>query len=250
MNTSTWTCSSNKSFLSSNFQCSPRILTFNISYVKVSSENGLFIQWSIIDEYKTLDYIQISISEPFYLSPKISSNQTEIFLSNSIQSNKQYHVCLILLNDKYCREYLTNQLIIISSNELQLNNQFDMNLTMMLIGTCIGGLITFLLIFTCCYLCFQIHKYNIKKKNEKNLSYYSSRNQNFHYPIYHSSHSTTCPYHHENLSNSTDSSQIDTSLSTTNFKHIYQTIDNQDYQSLKRDTQLFHLWNQSLRQKR
>jgi len=236
INTSTWTCNSNKSFISSNFQCLiPRILIFNISYIKISSENGFFIQWSIIDEDKILNYIQISISDPFYLSPKISSNQTEVFLSNSIQLNKQYNICLILLHkyarDKYCREYLINS--------IELNQQFDLNLYLMLIGTCIGGLITILLIFTCCYLCFKIHKYNFKKTNKKN--------QNFNYPIYHSS---ICPYHHENLSNSTDSSQIDTSLSTTNFKHIYQTIDNQYYSSLKRDTQLFHLWNQSLRQKR
>jgi hypothetical protein len=250
-NTSTWTCvTPRRSFLSADFQCSslkiPRIQTLNISYVKISSENGLFIRWSIIDEDQILDYIQISISDPFYLSPKISFNQTEVFLSNSIQSNKNYHICLILsyqyTRDKYCREFLTNQLLIILSNEInsiQTNQRFDMNLYMMLIGTCIGGLITFLLIFTCCYLCYQIHKYHLSKKNEKNV--------NLHYPIY---HSNTCPYHHENLSNSTDSSHIDASLSNGNFKHIYQTIDNQDYSSLNADTQLFHLWNQSLRQKR
>jgi hypothetical protein len=253
INSSTWTCASKKSFLSSDFQCLsitiPRIIAFNISYMKISSENGLFIKWLIIDEHQILDYIQISISEPFYLSPKMSANQTEVFLSNSIQSNKKYHICLILLHkyarDKYCREFLTDKLLLISSNEknsIQFNEQFDINLYMMLIGTCIGGLITFLLILTCCYLCLQIHKYNVKKKKEKT--------QHLHYPIYHSSHSTTCPYHHENISNSTDSSQIDTSLSTSNLKHIYQTIDSQDYSSLKLDTQLFHLWNESLRQKR
>ncbi len=114
----------------------------------------------------------------------------------------------------------------------------------MLIGTCVGGLITFLLVFTCCYLCYQIHKYHLRKKNEK-IHY--SRTGNLHYPIY---HSNTCPYHHENLSNSTDSSHMDASLSTGNFKHIYQTIDSQEYSSLRPDTQLFHLWNQSLREKR
>ncbi len=258
-NTSTWTCAAPKrSFLSADFQCLttkiPRIQTFNISYVKISSENGLFIRWSIIDEDQILDYIQISISEPFYLSPKISSNQTEVFLSNSIQSNKKYHICLILFHkyarDKYCREFLTDQLLIILSNEInsiRSNERFDMNLYMMLIGTCIGGLITFLLIFTCCYLCYHIHKYHLKKKNEKNNVSYYSRNANLHYPTY---HSNACPYHHENLSNSTDSSHIDASLSTANFKHIYQTIDSRDYSSLKPDTQLFHLWNESLRQKR
>ncbi|CAF4022692.1 unnamed protein product, partial [Rotaria sp. Silwood2] len=72
---------------------------------------------------------------------------------------------------------------------------------------------------------------------------------NLHYPIYHT-HSITCPYHQENISNSTDSSQMDGTLSRTNLKHIYQTIDNHDYSSLRRDDQLFELWNQSLKQKR
>jgi hypothetical protein len=223
--------------------------------VKISSENGLFIQWSIIDDDNILNSIQISISEPFYLSPKFRSNQTEIFLSNRIQSNKQYHICLILLHkyarDKYCREFVTSKLIILTPNEILHSNsihQYDINLYMMLIGSGIGGIITFLLVFLCCYLCLQVHKIRLKKANDKNLSFYS-RNVSMHYPVYHS-HTTTCPYHHENISNSTDSSQIDTSLSTTNLKHIYQTIDSRDYSSLKRENQLLDLWNQSLRQKR
>jgi hypothetical protein len=122
------------------------------------------------------------------------------------------------------------------------------HLYMMLIGTCIGGILTFILIFTCCYLCYQIHKFNVKKKKQTNITNYA-KNYNSHYPIYHS-HSTTCPYHHENLSNSTDSSHIDTSLSNTNLKHIYQTIDSQDYLTIKHNTPLFDLWNQSLKQKR
>ncbi|CAF1372449.1 unnamed protein product [Adineta steineri] len=270
-NASTWTCLSRKSyttFLSSNFQCLtklslPKINLFNISYVKIASDNGLFIQWSIIDDSNILNSIQISIAEPFYLSPKFHSNQTEIFLSNQIQLNKKYHICLILLHkyarDKYCREFFTDKLIIIPmSNEIILEKttnrnsmefNYDINIYMLLIGSCIGGLITFILIFLCCYLCFQIHKFNLKKKNETNLSYYS-RNINSHYRPYHSHSTTTCPYHNENLSNSTDSSQIDTSLSTTNLKHIYQTIDNQDYTSFKRENQLFDLWNESIRQKR
>lgn len=250
---STWKCASEKSFLSADFQCIstkiPRVQNMNISYVKITSENGLLIRWSIIDEQQLLESIQISISEPFYLSPKISANQTEVFLSNSIQSNQRYHICLILIHkfarDKYCREFLTDDLFVIQSRRT--NERFDMNLYMMLIGTCIGGLVTFLLIFTCCYLCYQIRKYHLKKKNEnQSLSFYA-KNTNVHCPIY---HSNTCPYHHENLSNSTNSSHMDASLSRTNLKHIYQTIDNHDYASLNPDTQLFHLWNQSLRQKR
>jgi Leucine-rich repeat (LRR) protein len=233
INASTWTCKPYSLFLLSDFQCpsimTPRVVRLNISFIK----NGLFVQWKIIDDYELVDYLQISISEPFFLSPKIRSNQTEIFLSNNIQSNKQYHICVILLHkyarDKYCREFLTEDVVL--SNEK--NEQ--MNFYMMLIGSCIGGLITFILIFTCCYLCFQIHKFNVKKTTT-NFPYHS--------------HPRTCPYHHENLSNSTDSSQIDTSLSTTNYKHIYQTIDSQHYSSLKRQTELFDLWNESLRQKR
>ncbi|UJR35449.1 hypothetical protein I4U23_028205 [Adineta vaga] len=261
-NATIWSCNSPKSsFLSSNFQCQtkltlPRVVLFNISYVKISSENGLFLQWSIIDEDKILNSIQISISDPFYLSPKFRRNQTEIFLSNQIQSNKNYHICLILLHryarDKYCREFLTDQLIFVLSNEIPLEKDnrntltrnYDINLYMMLIGSCLGGILTFLLIFLCCYLCFQLHKMNRRKKKTNNV------NHLHHYPIY-QSHSTTCPYHHhENLSNSTDSSQMDTSLSTTNLKHIYQTIDSQDYTNYKRENQLFDLWNESLRQKR
>lgn len=251
-NVSTWSCDTHQTFLSAHFQCLslnyPRILVFNISYIKISSENGLFIQWKILDDEHLLDYIQISISDPYYLSPKISSNQTEVFLSNSIQSDQIYYICLILVHkysrEKSCQKFQTDKLLTFVSknniNSIKTNEQIDMNLSMMLIGTCIGGLITFLLIFTCCYLCIKIHKYHLKKKTSNNLSYYSS------HPI---SHSTICPYHNnENLSNSTDSS----SLSTNNLKHIYQTIDSQHYLSLQQDTsQLFHLWNQSLmRQKR
>ena len=193
-------------------------------------------------------------SKPYYLSPKLPSNQTQIFLSNYIELNKKYSICLILTHkyarDKYCREFLTDKLHTLMSNEIilekeQINTIQADHLYMMLIGICLGGLITFILIFTCCYLCYQIRKFNLKnKKQKKNISNYS-RN----YPIYHS-HSTTCPYHHENLSNSTDSSHIDTSLSTTNLKHIYHTIDSQDYATLKQNTTLFELWNQSLKQKR
>ena len=86
-----------------------------------------------------LNYIQISISEPFYISPKFRSNQTEIFLSNNIQLNKQYHICLILLHkyshDKYCREILTDKLIIhmikeiiLKKMNIQKNPQYDINL--------------------------------------------------------------------------------------------------------------------------
>ncbi|CAF2939763.1 unnamed protein product [Rotaria sp. Silwood2] len=261
INTSTWTCFKNNSyisFLSADFQCSiitnPKVYHFNISYVKISFQYGLYIQWSIIDDDNLLEYIQISISEPFYISPKLLSNQTEIFLTNHIQSNKQYHICLILLykytRDKYCRVYSTDKLITLMPNEIKLekNNFYDINLFIMLIGSCIGGLVTFILILICFYLCIHINKYNLKKTNEKNISYYS-KNSNLHYPIYHT-HSITCPYHQENISNSTDSSQMDGTLSRTNLKHIYQTIDNHDYSSLRRDDQLFELWNQSLKQKR
>lgn len=264
INTTTWTCHTNHSkslFLSSNFQCStlenPRVHLFNITYVKISSEYGLLIQWSIADEHSLLEYIQISISDPYYLSPKISSNQTKIFLSNHIELDKQYHICLILLykytRDKYCRTFLTNKIHSLRSNEITLNRNetninYDLNLYIMLIGSCIGGFITFLLILICAYLCFQIYKYNLKRKLHQMNGYYS-KNPQLPYPIYHP-HSRSCPYHHENLSNSTDSSHIDSSLSATNLKHIYQTIDDQDYSCLKKDVQVFDLWNQSLQEKR
>ncbi|CAF2762129.1 unnamed protein product [Rotaria sp. Silwood2] len=195
INTSTWTCFKNNSyisFLSADFQCSiitnPKVYHFNISYVKISFQYGLYIQWSIIDDDNLLEYIQISISEPFYISPKLLSNQTEIFLTNHIQSNKQYHICLILLykytRDKYCRVYSTDKLITLMPNEIKLekNNFYDINLFIMLIGSCIGGLVTFILILICFYLCIHINKYNLKKTNEKNISYYS-KNSNLHLTI-------------------------------------------------------------------
>ena len=246
INASTWTCLINNSFhffFQTKFQCLsneiPRLRQFNISYIKISSEYGLLIQWLIDNNYNILKYIQISISKPYYISPKLSLNQTKIFLSNHIKLNQQYHVCLILIHqysrDKYCRLYLTNKLFHLNNQRIHIksiqskNNLYNISIYIMLIGSCIGSLITFLLIYLCFYLCFHVNK----KQDDLNST------NNYH---------TTCSYHHENLSNSTDSSQFDSSLSTTtNFKHIYQTIDDMN---LKREIQLFDLWNQSLKQKR
>jgi hypothetical protein len=127
----------------------------------------------------------------------------------------------------------------------------DNYLYLLLIGTCIGGLLTFVLLLTCCYLCYQIHQY----KTTNRQPVYEKCSQQIHYPLYHSH--PTCPHHQiiynsENISNSTDSTHMDTSLSTaTNPKHIYQTIDSQDFSSLKRQhNQLWELWNESVKQKR
>ena len=270
INGSTWTCHSidiPSPFLTANIRCPsltiPRIVTFNITYVQIASQKGLFVRWTIVDESKMIDSLQISISEPFFLSPKLPSNQTQIFLPDTIEAHRQYHICLILVHpharDRYCREIFTDQLIVLMSNEIRRDTDdarspsSNINLYLMLIGSSIGGLVTFLLIFTCCYLCFQLRKFNRKTKNPTSIyhphvSCYSPQHH-VDYPIYHS-HSTSCPYHQENTSNSTDSSQIDASLSTSNSKHIYQTIDSQHYSSLRRQTELFDLWNQSLKQKR
>lgn len=277
LNASTWTCQSSdanvSSFLSADFQCPslmiPRIVKFNISYVQISSLNGLLIQWNIVDDYQTIDFLQISLSDPFFLSSKLHRNQTQLFLTDRIESDRQYHICLLLFHryarDKYCREIFTDKLTVLTTSDEPRSANSDhsrasspstMNLHLMLIGSAIGGLLTLILIFTCCYLCFQIQKYHWKKSRPTSLYQHShvpyySTNPNLHLPIYHS-HSTTCPYHQENTSNSTDSSQIDTSLSTTasQLKHIYQTIDAQDYPRLNRQTELFDLWNQSLKHKR
>jgi hypothetical protein len=206
--------------------------------------------------------LQISIEQPFRLSRQISSNQTYAFIFNDIQSNKLYHICLILIHkyarDKYCRDILT-KIPVVKSMKFQENDILfyqqsqtvtksnDNHLYLLLIGTCIGGLLTFILLLTCCYLCYQIHHY--KTTNQQPI--YEKCFQHIHY-----SH-PTCPHHQiiynsENISNSTDSTHMDTSLSTaTNSKHIYQTIDSQDYCSFKRQHhQLWELWNESIKQKR
>jgi hypothetical protein len=263
LNTSTWICSS------SDFQCQimPRVISFNITYITISSsESGLFIQWFILDKTQSMHSLQISIEQPFRLSREISSNQTQAFISNDIQSNKLYHICLILIHkyarDKYCRDILTKNPMFNSmkfqENEILFYQQSqnitksnDNHLYLLLVGTCIGGFLTFILLLTCCYLCYQIHHY--KTTNQQPI--YEKCSQHIQYPIYHSH--PTCPHHQiiynsENLSNSTDSTHMDTSLSTTtNPKHIYQTVDSQDYCSLKRQHhQLWELWNESVKQKR
>ncbi|CAF5222299.1 unnamed protein product [Rotaria magnacalcarata] len=141
-----------------------------------------------------------------------------------------------------------------NNNEIEINtNDFnDNHLYLLLIGSCIGALLTFILLLTCCYLCYRLHKY--KNINEQPI--YEQCSQHIHYPIYHSH--PTCSHHQiiynsENISNSTDSSRIDASLSSTtnNPKHIYQTIDSQEYRSLKRQhQQLFELWKESVKQNR
>ena len=270
LNISTWSCSS------SNFKCqsilTPYVTYFNITYIKSSSLNGLLIQWSIIDNYYTIYYLQISIERPYRISRKLYSNQTRGFISNNIQLNRDYYICLILIHkyahDQYCLDIIANNPIgkqiklqeyefIFKQNTTDLvtksNNFNHKHLYLLLIGSCIGVLISFILILTCCYLCYRICQY----RNINRQHIYEKCSQNFSSPIYHQH--LTCPHHQimynsENISNSTDSSHMDTSLSSTNNpKHIYQTIDSQGYRTLKRQHQhqhLFELWNESIKQKR
>jgi hypothetical protein len=240
-----WTCSS------SGFQCQsmfqPRLMTFNITYLTT----GLLIEWTLMDIYHTISYLEIHLEQ---MSEKLPANQTRVFISNNIQFNKHYHVCLILIHkysrDKYCRDIITLNPVVkqmkFQENEMIFQEEkSDNQLYFLLIGTCIGGVLTFILLLTCCYLCYRIHHF----KNSKGQPMYEKCSQNFQYPIYH------CPHHQiiynaENLSTSTNSSHMDTSLNN-NPKHIYQTIDNQDYCSLNRQQyQIFELWNQSIKHKR
>jgi Leucine-rich repeat (LRR) protein len=250
--------------LSFDFKCQlmPRVTTFNITY---TSENSLFIEWSIIDHYQTINYLQISIEQPYRISQKLDANQTRGLISEKIEFNKRYHICLILIHkyarDKYCRDFLTKTPILnqVKSNEIIFDknpietttttkgNDFnEKNFYLLLIGSCMGGVLTFVLLLTCCYLCYQIHHY----KNSNQQPIYERCSQHFHYPVYHPHHQII--YNSENISNSTDSTHMDTSISTTNNpKHIYHTIDSQDYCSLNRQhQQLFHLWNESVKHNR
>jgi hypothetical protein len=128
----------------------------------------------------------------------------------------------------------------------KINDFNDKHFYLLLIGSCIGGLLTVILLITCCYLCYQINHY----RNSKQQPIYERCSQHFHYPLYHPHQQII--YNSENLSNSTDSTHMDTSISTTNNpKHIYQTIDSQDYCSLNRQhQQLFQLWNESIKRNR
>ncbi|UJR10466.1 hypothetical protein I4U23_014670 [Adineta vaga] len=252
-----YTCS-----LSNDFQCQsmliPRLVNFNITFAKISTKIGLLIEWILIDNYQTLSSIEISVDQMLL---KFPSNQTRLFLSNEIQSNKYYYVCLILIHkysrDKYCRDVQTWEPIIVNNIDFQENEMIlsekksDHHVFLLFIGTCIGGLLTFILLLTCCYLCYQIRKY----KTSHGQPVYEQCSQHYPYPVYH------CPHHQiiynsENLSNSTDSSHIETPLPITqnhhhHAKHIYQTIDSQDFQTLRgQNYQLFQLWNQSLKHKR
>ncbi|CAF1004210.1 unnamed protein product [Rotaria magnacalcarata] len=272
LNTTTWSCSSSDFKCQSNLM--PQISIFNITFMKYFSQHGFSIQWSIIDNYQTIDYLQITIDKPYRTSRKISSNQTHAIILNNIELYQYYHICLILIhkyaNDKYCQDIFTKTPILNkmklqetdvilnddnnNNNEIEINtNDFnDNHLYLLLIGSCIGALLTFILLLTCCYLCYRLHKY--KNINEQPI--YEQCSQHIHYPIYHSH--PTCSHHQiiynsENISNSTDSSRIDASLSSTtnNPKHIYQTIDSQEYRSLKRQhQQLFELWKESVKQNR
>ena len=247
LNTSTWICSS------SDFPCQrmPRVISFNLTYItnSISAERGLLVQWSIIDQSHSIEYFQISIEKPYRQSEKILSDQNEVLIKKDIDSNQIYHVCLIVRHkyarDKYCRDILTKEPTTsrkILPNEIlfsQENKSSDQHFIYLFIGSCIGGLLTLVLLVTCCYLCYQIHRY--QRTNHPPV--YQKCSQHFPYPICHSHHQMI--YNNsENLSNSTDST---TSSCTT--KHIYQTIDSPDYSSLNRQ-ELFHLWKDSLRQKR
>ena len=290
---SSWTCASpNSSFLTAQLKCQsmlmPRVTTFNITYVSSASHTGLFIQWALTDDYHTTRYLQFSLEQPYRLSRRFSSNQTFAFLDDPIQVNRHYHLCLIVVHrfarDRYCREVRTERPTALSIDPIQWQaneivfdeppettgntspawNDFTENsFRLMLIGSCVGGLITLVLLFTGCYLCYQVHRYRSPGSSASTpqpIAYQkcsTNRSDHFHYPV--SYPYSTCPhhqriYHSENLSNSTDSTQMDLSLSTTGTgtttKHIYQTIDNQDYCSLTRpDKHLFDLWNESVRQK-
>ncbi|CAF3557516.1 unnamed protein product [Rotaria sordida] len=277
-NTTTWLCSLSDFKCQSNFM--PQIIFFNISFIKVFNNYALFIQWSIIDNYHTINYLQITIDKPYRISQKFYLNKTRAFISNNIQFNQYYHICLLIIHkyahDKYCQDIFAQNPII--NNQIKFqdndfifndnndnNNNIDINidtktndfndkhLYLLLIGSCIGALLTFILLITCCYLCYQIYQY----KNINQQPIYEKCSQNIHYPIYHTH--PTCSHHQiiynsENISNSTDSTHIDTSSSTTTTnhpKHIYQTIDSQEYRSLQRQHQhLFELWNESVKQKR
>ncbi|CAF1128609.1 unnamed protein product [Adineta steineri] len=249
-----WPCAS------SNFQCQsmliPRIITFNITYIKTSIDNGLLIEWTLIDNYHTLFYFELSID---HMLERLSINQTRVYITNNIQFNQYYYICLILIHkysrDKYCRDIQTIHPIIMNNIKFNDNEiifkktQTDNHIYLLLIGICIGGLLTFILLLTCCYLFYQIRVY----RNSNSQPVYEKCSQHLHYPIYH------CPHHQiiynsENLSNSTDSTHMDNATLSTaknNSKHIYQTIDNQDYHSLrKQHYQVFELWNESLKHKR
>jgi Leucine-rich repeat (LRR) protein len=117
---STWVCS---------LPCHsmPRVNNFNITYISLSSKNALWIQWSIIDDYHTIKYLQISIDHPYRLSSKLRANQTRVFLLNNIELNQRYHICLILTHkyarDKYCRDInIVKSMMVIVSDEIELRD--------------------------------------------------------------------------------------------------------------------------------
>ena len=254
--TTTWTCAS------SDFKCQimPRVIFFNITYITTPIESGLFIQWLIADRSRSIHHLEISIEQPFRLSGKISSEQQYVFIGNGIQSNQLYHICLIVIHryarDKYCRDiftqipivhamkFQTNEILFHQDNIIN-NKSNEQHLYLLLIGSCIGGLLTFLLLLTCCYLCYQIHQY--QQSTQQQVTYEKCAQ---HYPY------VTCPHHQilynsENISNSTDSTHMDTSLSTNHPKHIYQTIDSQDYSTVEQQhSQFVDLWKASVKQKR
>ena len=294
INGSTWTCAPSRSspFLSADFKCQsklmPRVTAFNLTFVSLALKQGLLIQWSIVDEYQTIDYLQISIEQPYRLSRKLVANQTNVFLSKTIQSNTRYHVCLILFHryarDKYCREIYTYQAHTLRTDLKGIHNDDDddeslfldqqsttampwnefneKNYHFLLLGSCLGGLVTILLILTCCYLCYQIHRYKARRPgNHPRPGDYqrcsTHPTERFPSPLVHTF--SPCPHHQiiynsENISNSTDSSHFDSSFSATMNnpnKHIYQTIDSQDYYSLrKQNRHLFDLWNETVTPKR
>lgn len=250
LNTSTWICSS------SDFICQrmPRVISFNITYITNSmfTERGLLIQWLIIDPAHSIEYLQISIEQPSRQSEKILPDQNEVLIRKDIDPNRIYHVCLLVRHqyarDKYCRDILTKEPtsrqfpsneIVFSQDNSSEHKSSDQHFIYLFIGSCIGGLLTLILLFTCCYLCYQIHRY--QRRNQSPV--YQKCSQHFPYPICHS-HQQMIYNNSENLSNSTAST---TSSCTT--KHIYQTIDSPDYYSLNRQ-ELFQLWKDSLRQKR
>lgn len=262
-NTTNWICAKPfySSFQSAEFKCQSfsigRLVNLNVTLVEMTTEFVIFLlQWKLVDPHQTIRYLQISVESPFRLSKEFSPNRTFFLVKENFRRN--FHFCLIFLQqfsrDRYCRDFVVDRRLITKTN-FNLNslenddflsliddeeNSMSFELTenhfrLMLIGSCLGGLITMILLFTCCYLCYQLHRFQRIQTSKR---------------FYVEKISPRRIYHSENLStNSTDTTQIDSLLSTNPHKHIYQTIDNHDYSTLTRpDKHLFDLWNESIRE--
>ena len=262
INGSTWRCSKarNSNFLSADFQCSTtttmsvvRVDIFNVTPIHFDSKFGFFIHWKLVDPQQIVRYLQISVQPGPRLSKKLSSNQSFVHFFDEIDFNQRYEFCLIVVHrntrDRYCREMFVDQIhfesidsIVENSEEIFVNEFNDDHLHLLLIGSCIGGVLTVILLFVCCVLSYQI----------------GLRSKKFHLPIgyehfHRSNYSSSLPRHQTiSHSDSSDMTQIDSSFSSAvpnPIKHIYQTIDSRDYCSLTRsDKHLFDFWNDAVQQ--